>query len=297
MSTDKEAPLWNHLDELRRRLKVVLICVAFATVAMMIIPADLRQMTVNPLQNYEPLVALILKLLKEQVKPAEVTLVAVEFSAPLKLYFMASILFGLIVSMPVIAYEAYKFVNPALYPHERKLLTSFMTAFTGLFVGGAFFGYFILVPVLLKALLIFFYMAGAEPLVALMDFYMLVILTVLLTGLSFTIPAVFVLLVRFGFISTSLISKNRLYVYAGLFILTALITPDGGPVADFILFIPMIILLEAAIYVAKSYERKGEIQRRPFTLFPEVKTFKCKYCGYEALQPYTFCPRCDRSRV
>jgi sec-independent protein translocase protein TatC len=291
----------EHIEELRARLKVVVYCLLVSSIAMMVIPANI-DFVKNPLSFYEPLIGLILRSIRSYIlespfllnslNSTQLELIAVDITAPLELYVLASILFGVIVSMPVIAYETYKFIDPALYPHEKKMIYPFVASFTVLFIIGCFFGFFILCPFLIWAMLPFYHIVGAQAFISVMDFYNVIFFTVLMTGTSFTVPVIFIILVKLGFINTTVITKRRRYIYAVLFILTAIITPNGGPLADLALFIPMVILLEVAILVAKRYEGAGE---RKFTLFPSIKYVKCNYCGADIPEDTIFCTRCGRA--
>jgi len=291
----------EHIEELRARLKVVVYCLLVSSIAMMVIPANI-DFVKNPLSFYEPLIGLILRSIRSYIlespfllnslNSTQLELIAVDITAPLELYVLASILFGVIVSMPVIAYETYKFIDPALYPHEKKMIYPFVASFTVLFIIGCFFGFFILCPFLIWAMLPFYHIVGAQAFISVMDFYNVIFFTVLMTGTSFTIPVIFIILVKLGFINTTVITKRRRYIYAVLFILTAIITPNGGPLADLALFIPMVILLEVAILVAKRYEGAGE---RKFTLFPSIKYVKCNYCGADIPEDTIFCTRCGHA--
>ncbi len=121
-----------------------------------------------------------------------------------------------------------------------------------------------LAPFMIWAMIPFFSLAGAVPFIYVMDFYNLVFMTTLACGFTFTMPVFFVLLVRFGILKTSYITTRRRYIYAALYIITAVvITPDGGPLGDIALFVPMAILLELAVLFGKRYEKRGEIMRRP----------------------------------
>jgi sec-independent protein translocase protein TatC len=288
----------EHIEELRIRLKVVIYCLLISSIAMMVIPANIDFIR-DPLSFYEPLIGLILRNIRSYIlespflfsslNSTRLELIAVDITAPLELYVLTSILFGTIVSMPVIAYEAYKFIDPALYPHERKMIYPFITSFTILFIIGCFFGFFVLCPFLIWAMLPFYHIVGAQAFISVMDFYNVIFFTVLMTGLSFTVPVIFIILVKLGFMNTNVITKRRRYIYAVLFILTAIITPNGGPLADLALFIPMVTLLEVAVLVAKRYEGTSE---RKFTLFPSIKYVKCNYCGAEIPEGTIFCTRC-----
>src|SRR3989442_6147459 len=209
----------------------------------MFLPADASFLR-NPFSFYKPLVSVIILYIKAQLLPSNVQLIAGSFTAPIELYVIASVVFGFIVSIPVLAYEVYRFIDPALKPSERRSVYPFVSAFTLLFIAGAIFAFLILLPFIVIGTLIFLPVVGAAPFVNIEDFYTLVFFTLLTTGFAFTLPVFVVLLVKFQIIGTSGITKRRVWVWVGTYILTAVISPDGGPIADVALFIPIIILLE-----------------------------------------------------
>jgi len=291
---DGQGPLmdfWDHTDELARRLRVALYAVIASTIAFMALPSDPSSL-LNPLELYDPLVGLVLRAIRSQILPPDVTLIGLELTAPITLYLMASLILGIAVSSPIAAYEIYKFIDPALYPHERRAVYPFLISFSALFSIGAAFGYWILAPFLMRATFPFFSIVGAAKVISVMDFYGLVLTTMLISGLAFTSPAFIVLLVKFGVMGTEAITRNRAYVYAALFIAAAVLTPDGGPLGDLILFIPLIALLEAGVLIARRYEGRGGIRgpRWP-SRWPH-----CKFCGAEVPPGAAFCPACDRAQ-
>jgi sec-independent protein translocase protein TatC len=286
---------WEHTEELVKRLKVVLYTFIISTIAMMVFPANLASLANNPLsffEFYEPLIAVVLRVIRQQVLPEGVRLIGLEISSPIELYFIASAIFGAAITAPVFAYEVFRFIDPALYPHERRDIYPFLAAFLALLVGGLAFGYIILTPILIRATMPFFSIAGAELVISIMDFYTIVFAVTLVTGLMFTVPVFIVLLAKYGIIGTGRLRKYRKYWYLIWFIITAIITPDGGPIADLILFIPTVILLEAGILIASRYEKKSEI-RRP-RLFNEKET--CKFCRKDIPPDTAFCPYCGKSQ-
>jgi sec-independent protein translocase protein TatC len=230
----------------------------------------------------------------KDVLPAGIQLIAAEFTAPLEVYLIASLILGVAASAPVIAYEVYRYVDPALYPEERKAVYPFVISFTVLFLLGVVFGYKVLAPFMLWAMLPFVRLTNSLPIINVMDFYNLVFITVLVTGFSFTMPVFFVLLVRFGIIKTSYVTTRRRYIYAALYIITAVITPDGGPIADIALFVPMAILLEIAVFFGKRYE-KTEGMATPAR--QKLVYTKCRFCGELLTSPKGFCPICGKSQV
>ena len=291
MSKDTPMNIWDHIDELAKRLKIVLYTIVISTIAMMVFPGNLSFLT-NPLEFYEPLIAVILRSAREQVLPADVKLIGLEFAAPIELYVIASFIFGLAITIPVFAYQIYRFVDPALNPNERGDMYPFVASVSVLFVVGVLFGYWVLTPYMIRAMFPFFSAVGAELVISIMDFYTTLFITTLMTGLIFTFPVFLVLVVKYGIVGTDIFTKNRKYLYAALLIITMIITPDGGHVGNFILFIPMVLLMEIGILFAKRYEKKEELQSARW--LPEENN--CKFCGSTVPIETTFCPKCGRSQ-
>jgi sec-independent protein translocase protein TatC len=284
-------PFWDHMSELAKRLKVVLYVLVVSTVLFMVLPSNLSFLS-NPLQFYDPLVALVLRQIRAQILPPDVTLIGYELTVPLELYMIASFVMGFAVSIPVIAYEIYRFIDPALYSHERRAVYPFVLSFTALFIVGAAFGYAILMPFMIWGLFPFFTAMGAARIISIMDFYNMVLVSTLMSGLIFTWPVFFILLVKFGVLQTSMISKNRKYVYAAMYVITAFVTPDGGPLADLMLFIPMVALTEAAVFFGRRIEKS-----RPVTAKPAKTGARCRFCTAEIEPGKAFCGVCGKAQL
>lgn len=290
MSKEKEMTFWEHIAELRARLKRILISIFVMTFIMMLFPADPISIILNPLQFievYEPISARILHMIQAYILPEGAKLIAGQLETPFELWLISSILLGVIFSMPVIGYEIYAFVDPALYPHERAAFYPFMVAFLSLFFVGVLFAFFFVLPALMKFLIMFSYMFGIEPVVTAMSFFTMVFFTALATGGIFTFPAVLVLLIKFGIVGTKFFKRNRRFIYIGLFILVAFITPDGGVAGNIILFTPLALMFEIALFIGSRYEKK-----RLRELHGEIK---CKYCESKMDINDIFCPKCGRS--
>lgn len=286
MSKDKEMPLVEHLRELKDRVKVVMISFVVALIFWLAFPADLTDIIRNP-EFYEPMVTLVLKRIVQDLAGARIEIIGCSMTSPFEIFFLAAAFLALATIMPVIGYETYAYVDPALYPHERRLIYGFTLAFVALFAVGGVFGYFVAAPLIMRAMVFFFELAGVIPTVCAMDFYSLVFTTVLLIGVVFTSPVVLVLLVRFGIISTDLISRNRLYVYGILYILVAIITPDGWLVGNAVLFLPLVALIESSLFIAKRVERNR---------LKSMIVGYCKFCGNGLRENEIFCSKCGRAQ-
>ena len=296
----KEMTLLEHLIELRDRLKVCLITVGVLTMIMLVFPAQFN-LGWEALYAYKPMVSLILDILRGMVLPKDMRLIGLTITAPLELYFIASLIFGLAFSSPVIGYEIFKYVDPALYPHERRMIYPFMAAFLGLFIGGLLFGLYIITPATFKAMVIFFDLVGAEPVIHIMDFYNTILIVTIATGIVFTTPVILVLLVRVGIISTEAVTRNRKWIYGMAYIVAAIITPDGGVFTNLLLLGVFVALIEGAVIVARRYEKKRELEEIGGSVeeveqpSPKPGVDVCKFCG-KPLNGKIFCPWCGRSQ-
>jgi sec-independent protein translocase protein TatC len=291
MSADRRAPLSEHLNELAKRLKVVFYSLIASTIVIMALPGDLGFLS-NPLSFYTPLISVVFKRITHDVMPPQFVLIGYTVGSPIELYLLGSFALAVLINIPIIGYEVYRYVNPALYEREKQAVGPFVVSFTVLFAIGSTFGYLLLAPFTMYAMIPFFQAVGAQPYISVNDFYGVVFAIVLMSGLTFTFPVFLVLLVRLRILSITVFTKNRKYIYAGLLVVTAVITPDGGPIADFALFIPLLFLLELAILVAKRYETEG----LPTTLKWFQPEAKCRFCASEMTKTQRFCGRCGRSQ-
>jgi sec-independent protein translocase protein TatC len=195
----------------------------------------------------------------------------------------------------VFAYEAYKFIDPALYPHERKAIFPFISVVAALFIIGAIFGFFFLAPSFIQGFQPFYAAVGAMQVFPIMDFYNTIFFTIIISGVLFTIPAFFVLLVKFGILHTKTVTKQRKYIYAGLGIAAMLISPGATPSGDLYLFVALVALVEVSVFVGKRYEHKmGTVNAQSalskwFTPAPV-----CRFCNSEIQENQRYCPSCKR---
>src|SRR5215472_15400512 len=142
---EKTLPIWDHISELAARIKIWLISFVGATVFYLVVPGDLSFLK-NPFQIYHPLIATILLGIRNWLLPSQYTLIGANVTTPLEILAIGAAVFGFATSLPVLAYEAYKFIDPAIKPSEKQSIFPFVTAFTILFLVGALFAYLVLLP-------------------------------------------------------------------------------------------------------------------------------------------------------
>jgi len=287
----------EHISELRRRLKVIFISFVVVLIIVVFFPANPVQQAENAGQYLNlqflnnTVIAAFLHRVIADILPHGWTLIAASgIGEAMEIYFVASILITIVLCMPIIAYETYKFIDPALTKDERNLLYPFVASTSALFAVGVAFGYFVISKFLVIALAPFFTATGTSFLVDSGAFYYVIFLIIGATGASFTAPVFVYSLIRLRVLSPEFFSKNRVIIYFIVWVVTGLfLTPDGGPLLDLVIFVPIVLLIEAAVLLAKH--NLGES--------PPAKQAgvgpKCAHCGAKLSQMNLFCPSCGRS--
>jgi sec-independent protein translocase protein TatC len=254
---------FDHIKELLLRLRTVLYSVIISTIAVMLIPfgLDFTNITAqNPF--YTTVTSYVIRNLQNNFLPPEVELLPISFLAPVEVYVFVSLILGVIISIPVISYELYKFINPALYAHEKKSTFQFVLSFFGLFVFGFVLGYLYVLPATMRMLFLFAQLLDLPPTYDFLTFFSLAGFTLLLCGLLFTFPLYIIILVKVGILKISSLTKNRRYLYGGLIIAIAIIDPEPGLLTEALMFLPLVILTEISILIAKRIERDREAREQ-----------------------------------
>ncbi|MFY9261452.1 MAG: twin-arginine translocase subunit TatC [Gallionella sp.] len=222
-----------HLVELRTRLLHAVVALMLVFICLFPWAADLYAVLASPL---------LAKLPKGgQMIATDVT---TPFFVPMKVALMTAFL----ISLPYILYQIWRFVAPALYVHEKKMVWPLVTASTLLFFCGMSFAYFAVFPI------VFGFITAAAPAgVAVMtdiDKYLSFVLTMFVAfGITFQVPVAVVVLTRMGVVTIAQLREARPYVVVGAFVIGAIFTPPDI-VSQFLLAMPLWLLYEAGIVVA-----------------------------------------------
>lgn len=168
---------------------------------------------------------------------------------PLNLYLQVALIGGAILASPFILYQVWLFIAPGLYQTERRFVIPFMTATVGLFLTGASFGYFYVLPGALKILIVQF---GSKfnPMVTIEEYTGFFLSIILGLGISFEMPILIFFLALFGIVSPKFLWKNIRYAVLAVFLVAAIITPSPDPWTMCIYAIPMLTLYMIGIGVA-----------------------------------------------
>jgi len=228
---EKEMTFWEHLEELRVR---IIVCFISLVVGMIV---------------GFPLSKVGLKILK--IPGAEVINKLVFFSPQegFLIYFRISFLISLILSLPVILYQIWAFISPAIDEKIRRYILNFIFSGTISFVAGIIFVYFVLLPPCLKFLLSFG-STELEPVISANRYISFVTTLLIAGGVIFQMPVLSFLFTKIGLINWHFLRDKFRYAVLIIFILAALITPTVDVFNLLLLAIPMIILYTISIFVS-----------------------------------------------
>jgi sec-independent protein translocase protein TatC len=160
---------------------------------------------------------------------------------------------ALIISMPVILYQAYAYLLPALTTRERRYVVPFLFLAPGLFIAGVVFGYFVVLPAATEFLLNF-NDTQFNIEVRARDYYSFFTLTLAVMGLIFELPIAILAVTRLGIITPEQLSKNRRYAYLVLAVV-AMLLPGTDPISMLLELVPLILLYEGSVLLARAFGR------------------------------------------
>ncbi|HZR68331.1 MAG TPA: twin-arginine translocase subunit TatC [Burkholderiales bacterium] len=228
----------SHLVELRDRMLRAILAVLLVFLCLFPWAKDLYALLAMPL----------LSVLPKGGQMIATDVVGV-FLVPVKVAFLVAF----VVALPYVLYQAWAFVAPGLYAHERRLVLPLVVASSVLFVVGMSFAYFLVFPVVFK------FMASIAPEgVAWMtdiDKYLSFVLTTFIAfGVTFEVPVVVIVLVRVGLVSVEKLKEMRPYVIVGAFVIGAIFTPPDV-LSQVMLAVPLWLLFELGLVLARFLGR------------------------------------------
>ncbi len=231
---DKELTFLQHLVELRGRL--LKSCLAILVVLVALLPFSRRL--------YEELAAPLTAVL-----PEGSTMIAIDVASPFLTPFKLCLLLAVIIAIPVVLFQLWAFVAPALYRHEKRLARPLLYSAVVLFYAGCAFAYFVVFPLVFG----FFTRVAPDGVAVMTDIskYLDFVMTLFIAfGLTFEVPIATIILVATGITTTKKLAKMRAYVLVGAFALGMLLTPPDV-ISQTLLALPMWVLFEIGLVMAR----------------------------------------------
>jgi sec-independent protein translocase protein TatC len=242
---DQRMPFTAHLEELRKRLIVSVIAVGIGTSICFGFKEKLFYLLMRPLIRALP--------------PGQ-KIIFTGLPEAFFVYLEVALIAGILVAMPVILYQAWLFVGPGLYRHERQFASPMVVLSTIFFAGGVLFGYFAVFPFAFEYLTSF-ETDFVRPLPAMREYLNLSSALLLAFGLIFELPLVLTMLARIGIVSPAFLKKKRKYAFLLAFIAAAILTPTPDIFNQCLMAFPIVILYEISIFGAKLFGKKRQEEK------------------------------------
>ena len=248
-ATGTEMPFLDHLEELRWRIVWSLgaLVVALVLAFVLLQQLDIVSYLARPLAPHLGGRKLMF------TNPAD----------PFKILLNAAFALGLLLASPVILYQAWAFLSPALYSHEKKLVIPVLIAGVGLFIGGVAFAFYVVLPMTLGFLL-GFQTSALEPMITASGYFGFAISMMLMFGLVCELPIVILALAALGVVTPEFLRKYRRHAGVLCIAAAAFITPGGDPTSLFALSLPLYLLFEISVILTTLlYRRRARREAAP----------------------------------
>lgn len=234
------APLFDHLDELRRRIVISVIFLAVGLTAAFQYRVQLIEAVKVPLQASRQYRDGVVQVVTQGLTD--------QFVLSLNLSFWA----GFAVALPFILGQVWGFIAPGLYAHERRWALPFVIGAGLSFLGGAVFGYFLVLPTMVGFLLDF--LAGSvTPLLNLRDYIGVVTTFLIAFGLSFELPILAVILTRIGIVNHTMLRRGWRVALIVIMLFAAIITPTPDPTSMLLVAVPLYVLYELGVILSRAF--------------------------------------------
>ena len=257
---EKEMSFWDHLEEFRWTLIRIIAAVLVLSIAgFILVPRIFDSIILAPTSSdfvtyrfLEGASKYIPFLPDFSAESFHVEMLNINMTTQFMTYISTSLTFAVLLTIPYILFEIWRFISPALYENETKGVRMAFGFGGIMFIIGCLVGYFIVFPLIFRFLITFELSDVIKNSISL-DSYMNNFYTlILIMGVVFELPLVFWLLSNLGLIYRSFFRKYRRHAVVGSLILAALITPSGDPFSLIVVTIPLYMLWEISALVVKK---------------------------------------------
>lgn len=237
-----EMPFLDHLEELRWRIVWSLGAMIVGVIAGFTLVTRFK----------------LIRILQEPIAPyLPGKLVYTSPADPFSITLNAAVIIGIIIASPVIIYQVWAFLSPALHRHEKKVVIPVIIGAVLLFVAGVAMAYFFVLPMILKFLMNF-QAESLEPMITAAGYFSMVSTLALTFGAAFELPVLILTLAALGLVTPRFLSKFRPYALILSFLVSAIVTPGDIFLATLALCAPLYLLYELSIVLATIIFRKRQ---------------------------------------
>ncbi len=240
-SNDQPLPLVAHLTELRQRLMRALVAVLVVVICLLPFANDIYTLISEPLRA---------KL------PEGTSMIATDVASPFLTPFKLTLVSAVFLAIPYVLYQAWSFIAPGMYRHEKRLAIPLLVSSVGLFYAGAAFAYYVVFPLMFG----FFTSIGPENVAIMTDMnsYLNFVLKLFFAfGIAFEIPIAAVLMIWAGITTPQSLARKRPYIVVGCFVFGMLLTPPDI-ISQTLLALPMWALFELGVCFGRMIQHRSD---------------------------------------
>ena len=230
---------FQHLDDLRKRLIASIAAIFIGFLASWAWAQEIFDFLARPLRNVLP--------------PGE-NLAYTTLTEPFMMYFRVALLAGILISSPVVIWQVWLFISPALYRREKRWVWPFVTFGALFFLAGCAFSYYVAFPLVVT----FLVDVGRpfEAVITINEYLSVATKLILALGLCFEMPILIFFLARMGIVSERWLLKKFKYAILIIFVLSAVITPSADIATQCVFAVPMILLYLLGILAAWLFRKR-----------------------------------------
>ncbi len=249
--SDEKLTFWDHLDELRKVLFRVVICLFALTIIAFAFKEQLFAFILAPSKS-DFLFYRLLNLINIQVEAFDCQLINTELTGQFMAHIRVSFYVAVILGAPYVLRQIFAFIAPGLYANERRLVSNVMISGSALFFVGVTVAYILIFPLSYRFLALYAVDESISNMITLTSYLDVLFVLALLMGLMFELPLVAILMARLGFINASFLRRYRRHAVFAILALSAVITPTTDIVTLLLVSAPICILYEISIMIIRK---------------------------------------------
>ncbi|MEM9254216.1 MAG: twin-arginine translocase subunit TatC [Pseudomonadota bacterium] len=238
-SVDRPMPLVAHLTELRERILRAVLAILVMFLCLFPFSNEIYTFVSEPLRA---------------ILPEGASMIATEVASPFFTPFKLTLITAIFLVMPYVLYQAWSFIAPGMYRHEKRLAIPLLASSVMLFYAGAAFAYFVVFPLIFA----FFTSVAPDDITIMTDInsYLNFVLKLFFAfGIAFEIPIAALIMIWAGITTPEDLARKRPYIIVGCFIFGMLLTPPDI-ISQTLLALPMWLLFEIGVYLGRILQRR-----------------------------------------
>ncbi len=236
---------WDHLDELRAVLIRILVITAIAAVASFCLKEELFAVVLAPRSSD------FITYRVMGVEPFCINLMNTGLTEQFMIHLRTALYVGVLVALPYILYQLFRFVSPALYDHERRYATLLVGSGYMMFMMGTLLNYLLIFPLTVKFLGTYQVSPDVANMLTIQSYIDTLLMMNFVMGIVFELPVVFWLLGKMGLVTAQIMSQWRRHAVVVILIVAAIITPTTDAFTLFLVALPIWLLYEMSIWIVR----------------------------------------------